>query len=268
MNEQNWNNGDFCWIDLMTTDTDKAQSFYSEIFGWTYDSQDTPQGPYIFTSITEGAVGGIGKISEEQQKQGMPAHWNTFVQVSDADAVATRTAQLGGKVIMPVMEMMGAGRMGVFSSPSGSTFSVWQSLSDGASKRTSGMKHGMFGWIELCTNNVDQDGQFYCNLFNWTPEITDMPTGEKYTTFKSEGAKYPVAGMMQNPDNNMPSAWSVYFTVDSMTDSTDKIKNHGGKVIMEPFDVPKVGKMAVFQDPTGAYFCTAQWDFSAMDSDC
>ena len=39
------------------------------------------------------------------------------------------------------------------------------------------------------------------------------------------------------------------------TQSAKKAKDLGGKLLMEPFDVMDVGRMAVIQDPQGATFC-------------
>ena len=96
-----------------------------------------------------------------------------------------------------------------------------------------------------------------------------MPDGNKYTTFRSK-SNVPVAGMMKMPEESkgMPSTWGVYFTVKNMDEATIQITEKGGSVIMPPFEVPSVGKMAVFQDPTGAYFCTAEWKFEEMSADC
>ena len=269
MNEKTWKTGDISWIDLMTTDPEKAKTFYTEIFGWNYDNADTSGGTYFFSKIPEGNVGGLTQLPKEKLDSGMPSYWNTYAQVDNVDQAAVKAKGLGGKILAEPFNVMDAGRMAVIASPSGAVSSIWQSLKSEAEPRTSGMNHGMYGWVELGTNNVDQDGKFYCNLFNWSPETQDMPTGEKYTSFKATGT-YPVAGMMTNPKEagDMPSAWAVYFTVNNMEESVAKIKASGGKVIMDPFDVPKVGKMGVFQDPTGAYFCTAEWDMSEMNKNC
>ena len=35
------------WVDLQTTDTDAAKSFYGGLFGWQFDDQPMPGGPPI-----------------------------------------------------------------------------------------------------------------------------------------------------------------------------------------------------------------------------
>ena len=45
------------------------------------------------------------------------------------------------------------------------------------------------------------------------------------------------------------------MTVEDVDASAAKAKELGGNVMMEPFDVLDVGRMAVIADPTGAVFC-------------
>jgi hypothetical protein len=55
-------------------------------------------------------------------------------------------------------------------------------------------------------------------------------------------------------DAGAPPAWNSYVTVDSADESADKAKKLGANVMAPPFDVMDVGRMAVIQDPQGAFF--------------
>ena len=144
MHEKNWKTGDFCWIDLDTTMPLKAKEFYSDVFGWEYGTMDSPNGNYYISKLPEGDVGGISQLPEDQMKQGIPSHWNTYVLVDDIDLMAKRSTELGGKVILEPIEMMDEGRLAVISSPSGAAVSMWQNLKSEEAPRTSGMSHGMY----------------------------------------------------------------------------------------------------------------------------
>ena len=52
--------------------------------------------------------------------------------------------------------------------------------------------------------------------------------------------------------------WMLYVAVENADQSAAKVKQLGGKVIVEPFNVKDFGRMAVIQDPTGAHFCIWQ----------
>jgi predicted enzyme related to lactoylglutathione lyase len=49
--------------------------------------------------------------------------------------------------------------------------------------------------------------------------------------------------------------WNTYIWVDSADETASTIREAGGSVVTEPFDVMDAGRMAVFTDPEGAAFC-------------
>jgi uncharacterized protein len=52
--------------------------------------------------------------------------------------------------------------------------------------------------------------------------------------------------------------WNTYIWVDSADETADRVRDADGSVLMEPFDIPGSGRMAVFGDPEGAIFCVWQ----------
>jgi predicted enzyme related to lactoylglutathione lyase/uncharacterized protein YndB with AHSA1/START domain len=111
------------------------------------------------------------------------------------------------------------------------------------------MPVGAFSWNELLTIDDTAAAQFYGQVFGWQTE--DFPqAGTKYTIFKSRGQG--VAGLMKRPSEDCPPNWMGYVTVASADETAKKIADAGGKLLMPPFDVPTVGRIAVFQDPQGA----------------
>jgi predicted enzyme related to lactoylglutathione lyase len=52
----------------------------------------------------------------------------------------------------------------------------------------------------------------------------------------------------------MPSFWSTYLASDDVDATAAAIREAGGTLLMEPFDVFDAGRMVVAQDPTGAAF--------------
>ena len=53
-------------------------------------------------------------------------------------------------------------------------------------------------------------------------------------------------------------AWNTYVWVDSADETAAKVRDAGGNVLMEPFDIMDAGRMGVFADPEGAVFCVWQ----------
>jgi len=49
--------------------------------------------------------------------------------------------------------------------------------------------------------------------------------------------------------------WNTYFWVDSADETAAKVRDAGGRVVTEPFEVMDACRMAVVTDPEGAAFC-------------
>jgi predicted enzyme related to lactoylglutathione lyase len=119
---------------------------------------------------------------------------------------------------------------------------------------------GKFCWVDMGTPDAPAAKRFYTGLFGWTAE--DMPAGEgmTYTMFQL-GGKSVAALYQQDPQQQTagaPPNWLSYISVESADRSAERTRALGGTVIMEPFDVLDVGRMAVIQDPTGAV--VALWE--------
>jgi len=111
-------------------------------------------------------------------------------------------------------------------------------------------QHGAFSWNELMTNDIDGAKAFYTKMFNW--ELEDFDKEMPYTVVKVEGQES--AGMMSMPPEagSMPPMWGAYVTVDDVEASAKQAEELGGKILMEPRDIPEVGRFCVISDPQGA----------------
>jgi uncharacterized protein len=115
---------------------------------------------------------------------------------------------------------------------------------------------GTFSWADIATTDQEDAKRFYSALFGW--EIEDMPAGEgvTYSMARVDG-KY-VAAISAQPDQQreagVPPMWNSYVTVDSADAAADRAQELGATVHAPPFDVLDAGRMAVIQDPQGAFF--------------
>jgi len=113
-------------------------------------------------------------------------------------------------------------------------------------------------WIDTSQPDPEAAVAFYRDLFGWDVEDM-MPAGseEKYFMARIRGGD--VAGIGGVPEGAPPVAmWNTYVWVESADETAAKVKDAGGTVITEPFDVMDAGRMAVFSDPEGAVFCVWQ----------
>src|SRR3989441_9464878 len=71
-----------------------------------------------------------------------------------------------------------------------------------------------------------------------------------------------VAGIGPKMSPDAPTSWSIYIGTDDIAGLAKKVQAAGGKVVAPPFDVGDQGRMAAFQDPSGAVI--SAWQPRAM----
>jgi uncharacterized protein len=127
---------------LNTRDVEGAKSFYGSVFGWqtlalggdvqmwtlpAYGDHLEQGDPGLRKRMAEGGapagfedvVASINPIPDDQPD--VPAHWSVTFAVDDADAIAAKATELGGKVIAPPFDAPWV-RMTVIADPQGATF--------------------------------------------------------------------------------------------------------------------------------------------------
>ena len=114
---------------------------------------------------------------------------------------------------------------------------------------------GTFCWTDLATTDQNAAKAFYAELFGW--EADDMPAGEGvvYSMMRLGGrdAAAIAPQPQQQRDAGVPPVWNSYVSVESADASADRASELGATVHAPPFDVLDAGRMAVIQDPQGAF---------------
>lgn len=105
-------------------------------------------------------------------------------------------------------------------------------------------------WIDLATGDVPAATTFYSTVFGWAADDVPMDDAGGYGMF-SLGGRY--VGGYQPVQPGQPVAWSVYVAVDDVDKTCEVVTGAGGTVAMPPVDVFTSGRMAVVQDPAGAF---------------
>jgi predicted enzyme related to lactoylglutathione lyase len=179
----------------------------------------------------------------------MPPMWNTYLAVDDVDAAVEKVGPAGGQVMMPPMDIMDSGRMAFVMDPTGAPVGLWQANQHiGATLR---METGAVIWNELITDKPDAALAFYEAVVGMEHAPMEGP-GPTYLLLKVGGTE--VGGCMEPPMPEVPNHWHVYFAVDDADATADEATAKGGKIMVEPFDIPTVGRSAVLTDPQGAVF--------------
>jgi len=109
--------GSFAWNELATSDLAKAIDFYTRVFGWGRDPNDSNEGSAIFT-VDGNIVCGAHAVGE-----GEFPFWSVWFAVEDCDATAAQVDGLGGRIHMPPSDME-FGRGAVVADPHGAVFGI------------------------------------------------------------------------------------------------------------------------------------------------
>ena len=110
--------------------------------------------------------------------------------------------------------------------------------------------HGSYIWYELLTSDAEAAQRFYGPITGWT--FRKAPGSERDYRLINAGDS-DVGGLMRSPDAKL-KAWLGYIGVDDVDATCSKLKKLGGKIHMEPFDIPNVGRLAFVADPQGVLF--------------
>jgi uncharacterized protein len=107
-------------------------------------------------------------------------------------------------------------------------------------------------WVDTSQPDPEAAVDFYSGVFGWEFEDVMPPDAPgKYFEGRIRGGAVAAVGSL--PEGAPPRAmWNTYVWVDSADETASKVKDAGGSVVMEPFDVMKAGRMAVFTDREGA----------------
>jgi predicted enzyme related to lactoylglutathione lyase len=141
--------GTWNWSNLNTRDPEGAKAFYGAVFGWEADTVDVGAGPTTMWRVPgygeflerrdpglrrrhaeagapagfSDSIGWMLPMTSDQSPADVPSHWGVTFAVDDADAIAARTAELGGEVVVTPFDAPYV-RVAVLSDPQGAVFSV------------------------------------------------------------------------------------------------------------------------------------------------
>lgn len=250
--------GLFGWVDLMSTDTGAARDFYTKLFGWTADDVPTPVGvPYTQFYNAGALVAGMAPVPPNLGQ--MPSVWNSYVITADVDGAAERAVAAGGKVVMPVMDIMTQGRMGMFADPSGAVVGAWQpNEHQGADVFNVPCS---LTWNELQTRDLAAALPFYADVFGFVWQDGPTPDYKIGTLPDKPGEDKSNCGAMSMPPDvpeGVPSFWMVYFAVEDCAAAMEAAVELGGSVLFPAMEMGP-GTFGGLTDPTGAAFAVGSF---------
>jgi predicted enzyme related to lactoylglutathione lyase len=245
--------GTFSWADAMSTDAEATKKFMVELMGWKAEDMPTDTEGVVYTMFShEGhSVAGLGQMPPHMEH--VPSHWNSYITVDDLDAALQKVESAGGKVTMPKMKVMTAGKMAGIADPTGASFMLWEAGDTIGAGLVNTV--GAMGWNELRTTDTAAAKKFYTTVFGWTYDSMD----KEYDAIKNNGRMNGGIMPIAKDWGDVPPHWAVYFTVADIDQTVEKAKKLGGSVQGEVIDAGEgIGRFAMITDPTGAQFVAIQ----------
>jgi uncharacterized protein len=102
-------------FEIMGSDADRLKSYYSELFGWDINSDNSMNyGMVHHDPDSTGIDGGIGPAPE-----GYAGHVTFYIEVPDVEASLAKAERLGGSRMMGPEKVMDGVEIGLFNDPEG-----------------------------------------------------------------------------------------------------------------------------------------------------
>jgi uncharacterized protein len=241
--------GTFSWSDLGTTDLEGAKSFYTELFGWTFE--DMPAGDSIIYSMASKNgkyVAAAYEMNPEMRAAGAPPAWLNYVTVANLEQSVAKARELGATVMQEPLDVLNSGRMAIIADPQEAMLAFWQPQRHIGAQIVNEL--GAMCWNDLRTTDVGGATDFYSRLFGWRIEEATGSGGAYDTIYlgdRTNGGIMPITDQMAG----VPPHWGVYFAVEDCEKAVARVEELGGRVLAPTMSVP-AGRFAVVSDPQGA----------------
>ena len=242
------------WYELLTTDQDAAQRFYSAVVGWNVDRAKMGP-PGVDYRACEAGGTGVAGIMKMPDAAPMPPLWMIYFGVDDVDAATAKATALGASVHMPSTDIPGVGRFAFLADPQGCLFYLMRGSSPEDSRAfQDGMSSppGHVVWNELTTPDQDGAVAFYGDLLGIRQDGA-MPMGELGDYKFWHVGDLRIGAVMRTMQGG-GNGWTIYIAVDDIDAAHKRVEAAGGKPLHGPSEIPGGGYTLICEDPQGARF--------------
>jgi predicted enzyme related to lactoylglutathione lyase len=234
------------WIDLATSDLDRAKDFYGTVLGWTFTDSGPEYGGYV-TATKDGKV--VAGLMANDPQWNSPDGWTTYLHTADINATLAKIGQAGGQSCSGAMEIPAKGAMAIFNDAAGALTGLWQPGGHDGFEVTGSA--GAPAWFHLATTDYAKALDFYTTVFGWETNVEADTPEFRYTNAIFDGE--PRLGVMDGAAFGVPSQWTVFLAADDVDKTLEVVTDNGGAVVRGAEDTP-YGRLAAVTDPTGAAF--------------
>jgi hypothetical protein len=218
-----------------TEQRDALMSFYTSLYGWTWEVGGEEMGYYSIANLDGVPVMGLG------QGPGGAGAMVPYFATDDINASAAKAAELGGTVFMGPMVVPEAGTMALVSDPTGAVHGLWEAGNFpgfGVAYEANAP-----GWFDHASDDPAAAATYYQaltghSLIEPSPGMQVLSAGDQW-----------FASVSQNQVPERTSAqWNSIYVVEALEAARNKVRELGGTVVLEEMPVPG-SAISVFVEP-------------------
>ena len=209
------------WIDLASSDVERAQQFYGNVFGWTFESAGPEYGGYI-NAFKDGRP--VAGLMHNDPQWNAPDGWTTYM----------------------------------LTDPAGAFVGLWQPIGHSGFEVVN--EAGAPVYHQLTTRDYGKALDFYRQVFGWQIHTVSDTDEFRYSTalFNGDALLGVMDGTTDLPEG-VPSNWHFFLGSDDVDKTVALVTDNCGKVVRDAEDTP-YGRLAAVADPTGAGFNLSSLD--------
>ena len=119
--------GEFCWNELLTSDTEKAKDFYTSVLGWKTKDQNIEGMDYTMFMTEDKGFGGMMQIPSDKKSQ-VSSHWISYIAVKGLPEILEKAKKHGASILKPVTTIPERGRFAIITDPTGAAIAFWETF--------------------------------------------------------------------------------------------------------------------------------------------
>lgn len=232
--------GSFAWFDLVSSNPDAAQAFYSDLFGWQFG---TPAGDgYRLISGGGEALGGLVASSDVDAGSEFPSQWVPVLAVTDVMQATGAATANGGKLVRSPFTTS-AGIFATVRDPRGALLVLYTGTE--GFPLDAAQKLNTWYWADLLTDSPSWTKAFYKAVAG-----LEIRQDGELTVFASNGQAR--GGVVQVSRSRIEPTWLPYVAVSDVRKTARRSQELGGGPLTITDDA------AILLDPTGAAIGVAQ----------
>ncbi len=236
------------WHDLITPNLEKSQTFYKELFGWSYKTFNEKGFKY---ALIENNGVTIGSMIEVVNTKSSVWILSLIVSPQEMNQQVKDITANGAELVVKPLKIPGRGKQLIFKGLQGETFSLITNTDNVKPFEVKGQEGNWYG-MEFWASDIQKAKDFYKKAFKVNTKQVSYD-GKPYCFFMNNNSK--VGGLIQNPLTNMGAQWVPYLNIKDLNSVINKVKELNGLVVLSPSPEVRNGSIGVIQDQYGAILC-------------